>query len=45
MKKGEGQPRPMEPVFLPETRDLSYLHGDEGLLVIDVNEHVLPRTE
>lgn len=45
MRKGEGQPRPAEPESLSGTQCSSYLHRDEGFLVIDVNEHIFPRTE
>lgn len=44
-RKGERQPRPAEPVSFPGDQCSSHLHGDEGLLVIDVNEYVFPRTE
>lgn len=34
-----------EPVSLPWDPAPSYLDGDEGLLVVDVDEYILPRTE
>lgn len=43
MRKGSKAGGEGKPVSVP--RDPSYLGGDEGLLVIDVNQHIFPRTE
>lgn len=48
MRKGEGSNRGQllaGTVSLPQDPVSSYLDGDEGLLIVNVNEHIFPRTE
>lgn len=42
-RRGKTRQPSTEAVSAP--RDPSYLEGDEGLLVIDVDQHIFPRTE
>lgn len=43
--QGRGKTRQPSTEAVSVPRDPSYLDGDEGLLVIDVDQHIFPRTE